>query len=73
MLVSSNPAYDGKVTMSSMNIKTNENSACICYGTPYSISFSNYENISVEVNAECQDNAKYTDYENVQMHMLCSI
>ena len=26
-----------------------------------------YENISVGVNVECQDNAKQTDYENVQM------
>ena len=26
-----------------------------------------YENISVGVNVECQDNAKHTDYENVHM------
>ena len=65
MLVSSNPAY-GEVTMSSRNIKMNENSAYAMVH-PTIPAVLCYENISVGVNVENKDNAKHADYENVQM------
>ena len=66
VLVSSNPAY-GEVTMSSKNIKMNENSAyAMVHPTVPAVPY--YENISVGVmSVECKDNAKHIAYENVQM------
>ena len=64
--VSSNPAY-GEVTMSSRNIKMNQNSAYAMVHPGVPVPY--YENTSVEVmSVECKDNAKHADYENVQMY-----
>ena len=66
MLVNSNPAY-GEVTVISRNIKMNKNSAYAMV-QPTVPAIPCYENISVGVmSVECKDNAKHTDYENVQM------
>ena len=63
--VGSDPAY-GEVTMSSRNIKMNENSAYAMVHPTGPVPY--YENISVGVmSAECEHNTKH-NYENVHMH-----